>query len=269
MPVTTVNGVELSYEEAGAGKPVVLLPGGGMSAATWNMFQRPALLDAGYRVLTVDLRGMPPSACPEGDFTVMDMAADVAALIRQLDLGPAHVVGYSMGAWTAQELAVAEPDLVRSLTLLGTLAERGEWEDRWTKAWVEVLQSGVELPQLFDAVTLFAQIHSPAQVLDDTTAGVMVDLYASQRREPGHLGQWLAADAYRGRLPELAAIAAPTLVVGFEHDLYTPAHLGAQVAATIPGARYLELAGVGHAAPISNSDHVTPLILEHLGSNDT
>lgn len=61
MPRAAVNGVNISFDEYGSGQPVLLITGSGAKARTWTVHQVPALTAAGYRVITVDNRGMPPS----------------------------------------------------------------------------------------------------------------------------------------------------------------------------------------------------------------
>src|ERR1700733_6517112 len=114
MAAIDVDGVRLVYNISGHGPPLVLVCGTGQAAYTWSLFQVPALVAAGYTVITFDNRGMPPSDCPPAPYTVQEMAHDLAGLIEGLGLAPCRVVGFSLGAMIAQELALARPDLVRA-----------------------------------------------------------------------------------------------------------------------------------------------------------
>ena len=83
---------------------------------TWQFSILPGLVDAGYRVITFDNRGMAPSDAPPAPYTVAEMADDTAALIEHLGLAPCHVAGYSLGAWIVETLAADRPELcVRSV----------------------------------------------------------------------------------------------------------------------------------------------------------
>jgi alpha/beta hydrolase fold len=73
----------------------------------WTTFQVPALNKAGYEAITFDNRGIPPSDAPPGDYSLADLVADTAGLIEALDAGPCRLVGTSMGAFIATELAVS------------------------------------------------------------------------------------------------------------------------------------------------------------------
>ena len=98
LTVGTDNGtpVELHYEDHGAGKPVVLIHGWPLSGRTWEN-QVPALVEAGYRVISYDRRGFGNSSQPWGGYDYDTFAADLNALMEHLDLHDATLVGFSMG----------------------------------------------------------------------------------------------------------------------------------------------------------------------------
>lgn len=120
MTVARVNGIDLSYEVAGDGPLVVMVMGTGSPGRVWKAHQEPALVKAGFRVVTFDNRGIAPSSeCADG-FTLDDMVADTAALIEHVGGGPALVVGTSLGARITQELALARPDVVAAAVMIAT-----------------------------------------------------------------------------------------------------------------------------------------------------
>ena len=123
MPNALVNGISLDYTIAGEGPPVVLICGTGQPADLW-FAQVADLAAAGHRVITFDNRGCGRSAAPPAPYQVADMAADTAALIEHLRLGPCDVIGYSLGGYIAQQLAVTSPGLVRRLVLMAGPAQR-------------------------------------------------------------------------------------------------------------------------------------------------
>ncbi len=114
MPVTRVNGVELYWELQGeAGEPLVMVHGSWGDHANWAAVA-PALA-RDFRVLTYDRRGHSRSERPVGQGSIHEDAADLAALLEQLGLAPAHVVGNSGGSAVALRLAVRRPELFRTL----------------------------------------------------------------------------------------------------------------------------------------------------------
>lgn len=107
----------LAYDDAGTGPLVVAIPGMGDLRTTYDEL-RDALLAAGYRVVTTDLRGHGDSTPDFTSYGDEATAADVVALVEHLGAGPAVLVGNSMGASAAAVVAADRPDLVRALVLL-------------------------------------------------------------------------------------------------------------------------------------------------------
>jgi non-heme chloroperoxidase len=102
MPTVTVGqentgDIEIHYEDHGAGQPVVLIHAGLVSGRAWDK-QVPALLEAGYRVITYDRRGFGASSQPATGYDYDTFAADLHALLEHLDLRDAVLAGHSMGA---------------------------------------------------------------------------------------------------------------------------------------------------------------------------
>lgn len=196
------------------------------------------------------------------------MTADAAALIETLDTGPVTMIGYSMGALVTQELALARPDLLRGVALLGTLGRKDVMRRALFDASLEALRSGHRFPKL-DAVTRALQLFAPTRLDDDRWAQAYLDL-ALARNDPdpdvqtGLLGQQEATAAYDHRLDALSAITVPTLVMGFELDLLVPAKLTREVAEAIPGARYVEISDCGHGGPWERPEQVNSVLLKFL-----
>jgi pimeloyl-ACP methyl ester carboxylesterase len=119
----TSGGQTLFYRDQGSGVPVVLVHG--YLADGLNQWYDPGVIDAllaggKYRVIVPDSRGHGQSAKPAGTGSYgEEMAKDVVALMGHLKVSNAHLVGYSMGSWVAQKVAVARPGLVRALSVGG------------------------------------------------------------------------------------------------------------------------------------------------------
>ena len=263
MPEATVNGVRLAYEVHGEGEPVVLICATGQPAFSWTLSQVPALTGAGYQVVTFDNRGVAPSESPPGPYTVQGMAEDAAALIEHLGLGPCRVAGYSLGSLIAQELALARPDLVRAAVMMATMGRQDVFRKALTKSWVEQDESGIELPRLCDVVNSLFALFSPQTLCDDDAMSLYIEANVAMPpwSGPGRLGQHQADMAYDDRLEALAGIRVPCLVIGFELDMGIAASLCREVASTIPGCRYVEIAGAGHAGVFEKGDEVNDALL--------
>ena len=264
MPEIKSNGITLAYNSYGEGEPVLLVAGTGQAANTWDLFQVPALVAVGYRVVTFDNRGMPPSECPPEPYTVGEMAADAAGLIEALDLAPCRVVGLSLGAFITQELALARPDLVRGAVMMGTIGRQGASGRALTESWVEFDRSGIELPRAYDALSQLSSLFSPYTLADEQFVKNYLDfaLAGPAWGDPGRIGQHLADQAYDERLEDLAGISVPTMVIVFELDALTLAPLGREVAAAIPGCRLVEIPRTGHAGPLESPEQVNNALIE-------
>jgi 3-oxoadipate enol-lactonase len=119
MPSVDLGGTELHYLRAGAGEPMLLIQGMSATHMTWG---RPFLspLEQSFECIVFDNRGMGLSGPAELPFTIADLAADTIGLLDALEIERAHVVGISMGGMVAQELALAHPERIRTLTLGAT-----------------------------------------------------------------------------------------------------------------------------------------------------
>jgi pimeloyl-ACP methyl ester carboxylesterase len=113
-----VAGGRLAYSDTGVGPLVIAVPGMGDLRSTYR-FLAPKLAAAGYRVISLDLRGHGESSVRWDDYSVGSVAADILALAGALDAGPAHVIGNSMAAGAAVIAAARKPQAIRSLTLVG------------------------------------------------------------------------------------------------------------------------------------------------------
>jgi 3-oxoadipate enol-lactonase len=116
MPLAPAGEVELSYERAGSGPPLLAIMGMSGSRLSWG---EPFLgsLRESFEVIAYDHRGVGESSRMEGPFTIADLARDATGLLDALELDSAHVFGISMGGMVAQELALAHPERIRTLAL--------------------------------------------------------------------------------------------------------------------------------------------------------
>ncbi|POM24971.1 putative non-heme bromoperoxidase BpoC [Actinomadura rubteroloni] len=266
MPVVSINGVRVGYEVHGASGPVVLLvTGTGAPGRVWRTHQVPALLAAGYRAVTMDNRGIPPSDTG-GDFTLADMAADTAGLIEHLDAAPCRVVGFSLGAMIVQELLVARPDLAERAVLMATRGRSDPLAAAVTAAEIELCDSGVQIPARFNAVIRALQNLAPSTLADDDRVRDWLDILEMSAPDLTAIRGQLGVDLIPDRRPAYAGIGCPCLVLGFADDLVARPGLGREVAAAIPGARYEEIAGCGHYGYLERPDAVNAALLRFLGA---
>jgi pimeloyl-ACP methyl ester carboxylesterase len=109
--------VPLAYRVTGSGPPLLLIAGTGFPGATWHLDELLEPLSRHCTVITFDHRGTGDTPGTTGDYSTRQFAADALALLRELDLGPAHLVGHSMGGRVAQWMVLDGRDQVASLVL--------------------------------------------------------------------------------------------------------------------------------------------------------
>lgn len=118
MPFLNANGIRTYYELSGDGPPLLLIAGNGMDHTCFH--EQVRLFARHFKCIVYDLRGIGQSDCPDGGYTIAEMARDASALLSALDIPAAHVAGYSLGGAIAQEMAIGEPTRVRTLSLYAT-----------------------------------------------------------------------------------------------------------------------------------------------------
>lgn len=262
----TVGGIRLAYERSGQGEPVLMIMGSGSAGHAWTMHQTPALHAAGYASVVFDHRGVPPSDAPPGRYSLLDMTADVKGLIEELDLAPCRVVGTSLGAMIAQELAIGHPELVRCAVLIATRARADAARRAQTQAEIALVESGVRLPAGYEAATTVFRMFSPVTLNDDSAVTAWLDIFElSGGGDVQARHAW--ADIADDRRPALRGVTAPCRVVTFADDLITPPHLGAEVAEAIPGCDLVEISGCGHLGYLERPDVLNAAIIEFLDNH--
>ncbi|TMR20496.1 alpha/beta fold hydrolase [Nonomuraea turkmeniaca] len=262
MPYLQTNGIRLAYQRSGRGKTVLLIMGSGASSHQWDMYQTPALKEAGYETVTFDNRGIPPSDAPPGKYTLADMVADTKGLIEALDLAPCRLLGTSLGAMVAQELASSDPHLVHAAVLMATRARSDAFRRAQSDRDRVLRESGLRLPPKFRAVDSVLRMLSPRTLNDDDAVASWLEIFElSGSGAPIGAGQeWIDTD--QDRRAELAKIAVPCRVIAFQDDVVTPPHLGAEVADVIPDCDLVEIPGCGHLGHLERPDTVNQAIVE-------
>jgi pimeloyl-ACP methyl ester carboxylesterase len=263
MPHVFTNGIRLAYERSGRGERVLLIMGSGAAGRVWNMYQTPALARAGYQAITFDNRGVPPSDVPPGKYTLADMIADTKGLIEALDAAPCRIIGASLGALIAQELALSAPHLVRCAVLIATKSRSDAVRTAQGTADLALLESGVTLPADYQAVMAALQMLSPATLNDDNAVSLWLETFRLSFGSGTAQGQlWIDTDV--DRREALRAMAVPCRVIAFSNDLITPAHLAAEVAEAIPDCDLVEIPRCGHFGYLERPDEVNSAIIEFL-----
>jgi pimeloyl-ACP methyl ester carboxylesterase len=121
MPLLNLDDIDLYYEITGDGEPLLFIHGLGSSCRDWE--QQVRFFARRYKVIVFDVRGHGKSGKPPGPYSMPLFAMDTAKMLQALGVGPAHIVGISMGGMIAFQLAVSYPELVRSLVIVNSSPE--------------------------------------------------------------------------------------------------------------------------------------------------
>ena len=246
-----VNGLEMDYEIHGAGSPLLLVHGAFSAIGTSFGELLPGLAET-RQVIGIELQAHGRTADIDRPLSVEAMAADVAAAIRQLGVGPVDLLGYSLGGTIALNVAIEYPDVVRKLVL----------------ASVSYQLSGLH-PGLMDG-------------LGEMKAEMMVgspwhDEYLRIAPDPDGFANLFAKKTEMDRglrdLPPdaIRAIAAPTLLIIGDSDLITPEHavemfrlrgggVFGDTPAGLPSSQLAILPGTSHVSLVSRADLLLPMI---------
>lgn len=233
MPTVSANGLEIAYDAAGAGPPVVMLHGATSSGRLDFAAQRPLFAKA-FRVYLPDARGHGRTRWDAADgFSYEWLVDDVLAFVDALHLGTFHVVGFSMGAMTALRLAVRHPERIRTMVVAGITTQR---EPRASVARRLMDPARVDRDDQPWARDL-ARLHDPVQGEG-----------AWRRLLPAIAADVAAQPLLTPR--DLRRITAPTLVVAGDRDPFVPVDHAWGLSRQIPGGRLLIVPDCGHEVPI-------------------
>lgn len=247
-----------------SGRPVVLTHAWPLSADIWDI-QAQALAAAGYRVVAFDRRGFGRSAKPASGYNFDTFADDLAALIKEMDLRDAALIGYSMGGG----------EVVRYFSRHGG---RGVVKAGFVGAAASYLLKTADNPDGIDAAVFDGIKQGVRQDRAGYLAGLLQDVFFDTKRPatnavtPEMLQRWHAValpaslqatiecvDAFNATdfRPELSSVKVPALVLHGTADIPVPIALGRATARGMPGSTLVEYDGVSHGLVITEADRVT------------
>ncbi len=262
MPEAHHGDVTLHYLDQGSGAPVLLLHGHTFDRRVWDDVV-PALLEAGLRLIRPDLRGHGLSTRTESGYLPSHHAADMAAVLDAAAVDAAVVVGFSLGGGVALEMALAQPDRLRALTLLAPTLPGRPFEPAFMDSLRQVAR--VARTEGIRAAMTGPWLDSPLFAYPFSKPGLRARVSDLVADFPG--AEYLASERDRAEhewtVPErLGEISVPTVVAVGERELPGFTAYAEAAAAGIPDARLERIPGCGHLLPFEAKDRVTELIVE-------
>jgi 3-oxoadipate enol-lactonase len=262
MAKIAVRGTELHYERGGSGEPLLLIQGMSGTHVSWGEPFRSALEES-FDVVAFDNRGIGLSAPVDGPFTVVEMAADTAGLMEELGLESAHVVGISMGGMIAQELALAHPERLRSLTL-GCTYCGGPGSMLMPEENLQKLVAGMASGDRDKAIRAGYEVNlSPGFRADESTVAAFHEMATTVPAAKATIELQAQAIFGHDTSSRLGEISVPTLIVHGTEDGVLPFPNGELIASLMPAARFEVLQGVGHMFWWEQPQRSAELISEH------
>ena len=238
---------------------VLLLHGLGANSASWT-YQLPPLIEAGFRPIAPDAPGFSQSLYDGRGWSIATVAQTMADLLAELQTGPAHVVGISMGGVIAQQMAFDFPQWIHKLVLVNTFTALrpesvGSW---WYLLGRFVMVNTLGLPAQAKVVArrifALAEQEELRQMLITTITQSNPRAYRAAMRA-------LALFDSRKRL---AGIKIPTLVITGDRDTTVPPPRQKLLVEGIPGARQVVISDAGHAVSVEQPEAFNRVLLAFL-----
>lgn len=291
MPTLNANGIDLAYERHGdPTHPVVLLIQGlAAPLSAWPSRFIDCLVAQGFHVVRFDNRDMGQSqkiddaGIPniatlaiknflripvQSPYSLEDMMRDTDALLGELNIEQAHVVGASMGGMIAQLLAIHKPERVQSLiSVMSTSGNRSLPKVRWrvSKQLMRRPKSSSRQDQVAFNMQTWRIIGSPAYPYsDDYLKDFTRAILERGIHRPGVARQMAAVLTAPSRVGDLARVSAPTLVIHGDADPLVRVESGIDTANAIPNAQLKIIPGMGHDLPPELIDEVVADIAQHI-----
>ena len=263
MPTIEANGQTLYYETHGEGEALLCVMG--LSANTLAWLPNVQAFAARHRTVIFDNRDVGRSSMAEGPYEIADMARDALALADGLELDSFHLLGVSMGGAIAQEIALAAPDRVTTLSLAVTFAHAGAWGRKLSEVWGGRRQK-LSLEEHVDELMLLN--HSEEFFEDEQTVNQLRALILADPnpQSPDAFARQLDASSRHDTRDRLGSLEMPVHVIGSEHDILVPVWKSRQVAELIPGARLTVLERAPHGANLERADEFNRAVIEFIGA---
>ncbi|GJF33508.1 alpha/beta hydrolase [Kitasatospora sp. NE20-6] len=238
-----VNGLDLYYEQYGAGRPLIALHGGLLTIGLSFGALIPALAPT-RRVVAAELQGHGHTADTDREFRVEHLAEDVLGLLDHLRIARADLFGFSLGGLVALQLALDHPDRVDHLALASVGCHPDGYHDEIRRPELHAGSTRMPTAREFEA---------------------MRDAYLATAPHPEHFEEFAAkasaaVDAFGGWPADaLRGLAAPTLLIVGDHDLVRLEH-AVEMYELVPDARLAVLPRTSHLGVAQRTDLLLPLL---------
>ncbi len=281
-----VGDIDIAYKMLGKGDPILLFNGASDGMDAWD----PSFLEGlslNHTVIAFDTRGIGNTTTGSKPYTYQQLANDSASLLDALKIPKADVMGYSLGSYIAEQLAIMFPDKVNSLLLVGSSCGGKDHtpkppefiklqSDIVNKSLNNVSISHEEMKELVSASLGSGWIRLHPESLD-----IPANITTLQQLKPGlppeiannqnNVGKhWEDNPNWSGACDELAKLAKPTLVItGTDDNMYQPHVNSLKIVEKIPGAWLVQIEDAGHAVMDQYPEEIAKILNTFLSSTST
>src|SRR6516164_4324370 len=260
MPTVTSGDGEIYYEAHGAGTPIMLVSGLGGTASYWNP-NLPAFTKR-HQVIIHDHRGIGKSSRSRIRYSVDQMTTDLLAVMDDLKIEKAHIVGHSTGGAIAQTLAATHPDRLISVVIYAS----------WTKA-------DPFFRRVFEARRALLTDVGPAAYVRSAAIFLYPDWWINrnisllEEREKTTIANAPSPEIGASRIDaiidfdrttDLGKIKTPTMIICAKDDFVTPSYYSRELTRLIQSAVLVKLERGGHCASETNTNAFNEAVLEFL-----
>lgn len=261
MPQAELNGFDIHYEVQGQGDPLLCVHGLGCDLRAWAL-QRQAFGER-FQAIFFDNRDVGRSSLAAADYSTAEMAEDALALADHLGLERFHLLGISLGGMISQQIALAAPERVRTLTLAvthGGVQAAGRLRGRLLGSYARHLPLEDRVDNLL--YLCYTESFFENEDLYTFMRNALLENPYPQPPEAFARQAWAGASHdLRDRLHELNM---PVHVIGAERDQMIPVWKSHELAGLIPHARLSIVAGQGHGVMWEAADDFNELVTEFL-----
>lgn len=266
-----VGDITIAYKQLGEGsaKPIFLITGLGATMDMWNPLLLEQLSSSNHSVTIFDNRGAGESTAGTKEFSISQFANDTAGLLDALNITKADILGFSMGSFIAQELTLANPEIVDKLILYASLCggdeskpASPEVDQAFSKPSVSPQEQMQKTIPLLFPTGWFKANPNYTNYMPIPKELVSLDIMGKQ-------GNAAVNWAQMGNCNAISNITQPTLIIVGSDDLFTQASNSLILAERISGSWLVQVGNSGHGLMYQYPDAFNRLILTFLEANNS
>jgi pimeloyl-ACP methyl ester carboxylesterase len=260
-----VNGQTLYYEEHGEGAPLLCVMG--LAADTFAWLPQVQPFSERHRTVIFDNRDVGRSSMANGPYEIADMARDALGLADALGLDSFHLLGVSMGGAIAQEVALAVPERLLTLTLAVSWPRSGAWARKLGEVWGSRV-ARMTREERVDELMLLTMSESWFENAE-AVAWLRNTILQNPHPQPAEaFARQIDAVGRHDTGERVGSLSMPVHVIGAEYDILVPVWKSRELAELIPGAKLTVIAGSPHGVNLERAEEFNRAVLDFIAAAD-